>query len=168
MTARKPAVLKKSCAGRFVSRTSSVMRTRRWLESLPSGYRKVQDVQPGLVELVDHEADDALAALGDHADAIALAQATDEVFFKPGELEAVTLDVEHLSHVAADHPPNVNTDLLLRIGAHRGLLPCRPGVHRALRGRSGELVARAATRSRCSMAGQRHPAIGADQFTAAS
>jgi hypothetical protein len=30
----------------------------------------------------------------------------------------------------------VNTDLLLRIGAHRGLLPCRPGVHRALRGLS--------------------------------
>src|SRR5690606_5733334 len=85
------------------------------------GNRKVEDVEPRLMELVDHEPDDALAALGDHANAVALPQAADEVFFEPGKFKAAALDVEHLRHVAADHPTNVDADLLLRIGAHRGL-----------------------------------------------
>src|SRR5215213_5411672 len=94
------------------------------------GHRKVEDVKPRLVELINHEAHDALAMLGDHADAVALTQTADEVFLEPRKLEAATLDVEHLGHIAANHPADVNPHLLLWLGAHRGLLPCRPGMHR--------------------------------------
>ena len=60
------------------------------------GDGEVEDVEPRLVQLVDHEADDPLAVLGDHADAIALAEAAEEVFLAPGELEAGLLDVQRL------------------------------------------------------------------------
>src|SRR6476660_4946568 len=35
-------------------------------------YRKIQDVQPRFMQLVDHEADDLVVALGNHADAVPL------------------------------------------------------------------------------------------------
>ena len=73
---------------------------RRWLESLPISFaticlpmpqprrsrvdREVEDVQLGLVQFVDHEADDPLVVLGDHADAVPLTQAAEEIFLGPG------------------------------------------------------------------------------------
>ena len=105
VTAWKSCVRKKSWAARFVSRTSSVIRVRRWLDSLLMSLAticaadaaaavggvdgEVEDVQLVLVQLVDHEADDLLAVLGDHADAVALAEAAEEIFLGPGVLEAV-------------------------------------------------------------------------------
>ena len=76
---------------------------------------EVEDVQLGLVQLVDHEADDLLAVLGDHADAVALAQAAEEVFLGPGELEALLLGLQDLGHVAADHPADMDADLFLLV-----------------------------------------------------
>jgi hypothetical protein len=96
------------------------------------------------VQLVDHEADDALGVLGHHADAIALPQAADEFFLEPGELEAGSLDVEHLLHIAADHPADVYAELwlVLVLDGHGGLLPCRP-VSVALAAASDSLGGRA-------------------------
>ena len=74
---------------------------------------EVEDVELVLVELVDHEADDFFAVLRDHADAVALTEAAEEVFFRPGELEAGRLDVENFGHVPADHPADVNAHLFL-------------------------------------------------------
>jgi hypothetical protein len=65
-------------------------------------------VQLVLVQLIDHEADDAFAGFGHHADAVALAQTADEIVFVPRKLEALLLDREHFGHIAADHPTNVN------------------------------------------------------------
>src|SRR5262249_61781222 len=75
--------------------------------------REVEDVQLGLVQLVDHEADHLLALLGHHADAVALPQAAEEVLFRPGILEALLLGLQDFGHVAADHPADVHADLLL-------------------------------------------------------
>ena len=74
---------------------------------------EVEDVQLGLVQLVDHEADDALALLGDHADAVALAKAAEEVLLGPGVLEALLFGLQHFRHVPAYHPADVDADLLL-------------------------------------------------------
>ena len=68
----------------------AMIRVRRWLESLPTSLAtiwrptpcrrksgcdgEVQDVELVLVQLVDHEPDDPFAVLGDHADAVALAE----------------------------------------------------------------------------------------------
>src|SRR5262249_1568246 len=89
---------------------------------------KVEDVQLGLVQLVDHEADDLLALLGDHADAVALAQAAEEVLLGPGELEALLLGLEHLGHVPADHPADVDANLFLlwSVRAHNHSPPPPP------------------------------------------
>ena len=99
------------------------MRVRRWCDSLPISFGhlaadaaaaearvdgEVQDVQPVLVQLIDHEADDPLAGLGDHADAVALAEAAEEVLLVPGELEALLFDRQDLGHVAADHPADMH------------------------------------------------------------
>jgi hypothetical protein len=75
------------------------------------------------VQLIDHEAQDSLFMLCYHANAIALPQAADEVFLGPGELEAVSLDPLNLRHVPPNHPPDVDADALLSLGAHTGLLP---------------------------------------------
>src|SRR4051812_50037683 len=74
---------------------------------------EVEDVQLRLVQLVDHESDDALALLGDHADAVALPQAAEEVFFRPGVLEALLFGLQYLRHVPPYHPADVDADLLL-------------------------------------------------------
>ena len=133
---------KNSWAARFVSRTASVILVRRWLDSLPISFAtiwradpdppavrgdgEVEDVQLGLVQLVDHEADDPLAVLGHHADAVPLPQAAEEVFLGPGELEALLLGPQDLRHVPADHPADVDADLFLRwrtTRAHRRTPP---------------------------------------------
>ena len=46
---------------------------------------EVEDVELVLVQLVDHEADDPLAVLGDHADAVALAEDAEEFLLAPGD-----------------------------------------------------------------------------------
>src|SRR4029077_17540219 len=69
------------------------------------------DVNLAAVQLVDHEADDALAMFGDHADAIALPQDAKKLLLAPGILEARVLDRQDLGHVAPDHPPNVHAGL---------------------------------------------------------
>ena len=124
---------------RLVSRTSSDSRVRRWLLSLPISLSticeptprrrasfataKFSKMQPRLVQLVDHEAEHPLAPLGDHADAVATAEARDEVLLRPGELERLLLDAEHLLHVAADHPADVDFEPRRALGdRHRGLL----------------------------------------------
>ncbi len=53
--------------------------------------REIQDVQFVLVQLVDHEPDHFFALLGHHADAVALAQATQKVLLRPGKVEAFGL-----------------------------------------------------------------------------
>ena len=83
-------------------------------DSAPPRFRRhceIEDMQSALVQLVDHEADHPVAMLGHHANAVPLPQAAYKVLFKPRELEAAALDVEHLRHVAANHPPNVNSQL---------------------------------------------------------
>jgi hypothetical protein len=50
---------------------------------------------------------------GHHANAVALAKTTNEVFFAPGELEPVVFGLEHFRHVAPDHPTDVDSQLLL-------------------------------------------------------
>jgi len=49
---------------------------------------EVEDVELVLVQLVDHEPDDLLADLGDHADAVPLAEHAEELLLAPGEIEA--------------------------------------------------------------------------------
>src|SRR5207248_9923962 len=84
---------------------------------------------------VDHEADDLLALLGDHADAVPLAEAAKEVLFGPGVLEALLLGLQDLGHVPADHPAYVDADLLLLglVRAHTDTSP-RHGARSPLRG----------------------------------
>src|SRR6185295_14621539 len=56
--------------------------------------------------------------------AVALAEAAEEIFFGPSELEALPLDLQHLRHVAPDQPTDLDFQrLLLRLSpAHDGLL----------------------------------------------
>jgi len=55
---------------------------------------------------------------GYHANAIALAQTADELFFEPGELEAPALDFEHFRHVTPYHPTYMNAQLRLVVNGH--------------------------------------------------
>jgi len=73
---------------------------------------EIENVQLGLVQLVDHEADDFLALLGDHADAVALAQAAEEVLFGPGEFEALRFGLQDFGHVAANYPADMDLEPL--------------------------------------------------------
>ena len=82
---------------------------------------EVQNVQSVFVEFVDHEPDNAIIDFGDHADAIALPQTTDEVVLVPGELETTVFDSQDRRHVAADHPSNMYAHGRL-LGFHVGLL----------------------------------------------
>src|SRR5262249_39679479 len=72
---------------------------------------EIQDVDLVPMQLVDHEADDALAVLSDHADAIPLSQDAKELFLAPRIFKACVFDREDLGHVATDHPPNVHAGL---------------------------------------------------------
>ena len=72
---------------------------------------EIQQVQSRLVQLIDHEADDAVVVLGHHADAVALPQAANEVLFAPGELESLVFDFQNFGHVATNHPANMNAQL---------------------------------------------------------
>jgi hypothetical protein len=72
------------------------------------------------VQFIDQEPHNALFVLGNHADAVALTQTTNEVFFRPRELEALILDLKYLGHVSSNHPTNMYANLLLAIGTHAG------------------------------------------------
>ncbi len=74
-------------------------------------YREIENVQLVLVQFVNHEADDLLAMLRDHADAIALPQAAQEIFLGPGEFKALLFGLKYLGHVAANHPANMDACL---------------------------------------------------------
>ena len=50
----------------------------------------------------------------------------DEIVFEPRKLEALGLDGQHLGHVAANHPADMNPHFLFLVDLHVGLLPCRP------------------------------------------
>ncbi len=76
-------------------------------------HREVEDVQLVLVQLVDHEADDLLALLGHHADAVALAQAAQEILLRPGVFKTLLLRLQHFRHVPTDHPPDMHANLFL-------------------------------------------------------
>ena len=68
---------------------------------------EVEDMQVILVEFIDHEPDDLLVVLGHHADTVSLTQATNEIFFGPGELETAALDFQDVRHIPPDHPANM-------------------------------------------------------------
>src|SRR4029078_12476310 len=72
---------------------------------------EIQDMQLGFVKLIDHEADNLFALFGHHADAVALSQAAQEIFFGPGKLEAVLFSLQDFGHVAANHPAYMDTNL---------------------------------------------------------
>ena len=83
--------------------------------------REIQDVQPRLVKLIDHEPDDSIVTLGDHADAISLTQRPHEVVVVPRELETLLFDFQDLGHVSPNHPANMNPQLPLFLESHSHL-----------------------------------------------
>jgi hypothetical protein len=87
--------------------------------------REVKDVQLGLMQFVNHEADDFLAVLGHHANAIALAQTAQEILLGPGVFETLLFRLEDFGHVAANHPADMDASLFFfrTTRAHDGLLP---------------------------------------------
>ncbi len=64
-------------------------------------------MQPRFVQFVNHETNDSIVVLSDHADAVALPQAAEKIFFAPGKFETLVFNRQHLRHVATDHPANV-------------------------------------------------------------
>ena len=88
-------------------------------------HSEVEDVQPRFVQLVDHETDNAVFVLGDHADAVTLPETTNEVLFRPRELETAIFNFEYFGHVTPNHPTDVNPNFLFLAGTHLGLLPCK-------------------------------------------
>src|ERR1700721_2313312 len=70
--------------------------------------REVEDVQTSLVQFVDHEASYMIVFLGDHSDAVPLAQAAEKIVLGPGIFEARSFGTHHFRHIPADHPADVN------------------------------------------------------------
>ena len=60
------------------------------------------------MKFIDHEPNNFVVFLGDHADAIALPQTTNKVFFVPSKLETLVFDTQHGRHITANHPTDVN------------------------------------------------------------
>ena len=56
-------------------------------------HREIQYVQSSLVQLVDHEPDDAVITFGNHPDTIPLPQGPNKIVFGPGEFEAGPFDL---------------------------------------------------------------------------
>src|SRR6185437_7920749 len=74
---------------------------------------EVQELQLLLVQLIDHETDDLVSLLGDHADAVALSQDLEKILFSPAVREAISFDLEDLFHIASDHPADVDLNSLV-------------------------------------------------------
>src|SRR5690606_29235878 len=72
------------------------------------GDGEVKNVEPALVELVNHEADNPVLRFGDHADAVALPQTANKVLFGPRELKTLTFNLKHIGHIAPDHPADMH------------------------------------------------------------
>src|SRR5271157_4370350 len=72
---------------------------------------EVEDVDLVAVQLVDHEPDDSITELGNHADAVPLTEDPEELLLAPGILETRMLDGQDLGHVAANHPANMYSSL---------------------------------------------------------
>src|SRR5215831_12744279 len=93
---------------------------------------KIEDVQLVLVQFVNHEPDDFFAMFRDHADTVALAQAPQEIFFRPGVLEAQLLGLQNFGHVATNHPADMHPRLfLVFFGSTRVHLPNLPSPRSA-------------------------------------
>src|SRR5208337_1645211 len=71
---------------------------------------EVEDVDLVAVQLVDHEPDDSLTELGNHADAVPLTEDPEELLLAPRILETRMLDGQDLGHVAANHPADMHSD----------------------------------------------------------
>ena len=84
---------------------------------------EVHDVQFVFMKFVNHEPDYFFALFGNHADAIALAEAAEEILLGPGEFETLRFDLQDFGHIAANHPANVNACLFFfgTTRAHDGL-----------------------------------------------
>ena len=76
------------------------------------------------MQLIDHEADNFLLVLRDHADAVSLAEATQKVFFRPGKLKALMLNAQNIRHISTNQPTDLNRQfwLFLVTNGHDGLL----------------------------------------------
>ena len=100
------------------------MRFRRSCDSLPNSLVsialptpvlrcsmncKVQDVQPVLVQFINHEPDNLLVFLSNHADAVTLSQTPDESSYSK-RIQTGILNSQHSWHVTTDHPTDMNTD----------------------------------------------------------
>tara|TARA_Y100000310_G_scaffold322161_1_gene380829 strand:- start:3861 stop:4103 length:243 start_codon:yes stop_codon:yes gene_type:complete len=72
------------------------------------------------VEFVDHEPHHAILMLRNHADAVALPQTADEVFFHPRGVIALEFDGEYLGKVSVEHPADVRSDF------HGTIIPTAP------------------------------------------
>lgn len=70
--------------------------------------RKAHHMHAILEELVNHEASYAMFVIRNHANAISLPQAAQEVFLVPGELKALCFDIQHIHHIPTNHPPHLN------------------------------------------------------------
>ena len=60
------------------------------------------------MQLVDHESHDPLVVLGDHADAVPLAEMSEEVLLGPRLLETRSLDLQHLGHIPTYQPADLD------------------------------------------------------------
>ena len=78
--------------------------------------RKIKNVESCFMELKHHECNNSFFNLRNHADAIALPKAADEILFRPWTLKTLILDIQHFRHISADHPSNMNA-YLLRVAA---------------------------------------------------
>ena len=74
---------------------------------------EVEDVKSGFMEFINHESDDLAILFGDHADAVALSQAAEEILFRPLKLEAGLFDGQDFFHIASDKPADLK--LLVRL-----------------------------------------------------
>jgi len=97
---------------------------------------EVQHVQPGPMQFVDHERHNGVGQFGHHADAVALPETAGEVLVGPGELERLALDADHLGHIPADHPADMDAQAaaLNRLHVQRSVFRPDAGVPRREKG----------------------------------
>ncbi len=83
---------------------------------------EIEQLESCLVQFVDHESDDPLVVFGDHADAVALPEVSEEIFLGPRLLKIRLLDLHHLGHVPPDQPANLDFQLACRLVAVRSVI----------------------------------------------
>src|SRR5690606_17853092 len=90
---------------------------------------EIQQSESRLVQLVNHETHNVTIPLRDHSDAVSLPKTAEEILFRPRIFETPSFDRQHIGHVTADQPPDLDGRILsLRTGKrHGGLLaPNKP------------------------------------------